>query len=157
MSGPRSSIRPARANPNCASKWNPCASDGAGDFIETPVLEPFCGRRIGPYRLIRKLGQGGMGSVYLAARADDQFEQQVAVKIVKRGMDTDFILSRFRNERQILAGLEHPNIARLLDGGATEDDLPYYVMEFIEGRPIDEFCDGQKLTTAERLRLFTTV
>jgi serine/threonine protein kinase len=95
------------------------ASDDAADFIEAPALEPFAGRRVGPYRLIRELGQGGMGTVYLAARADDQFEQLVAVKIVKRGMDTDFILRRFRNERQILAGLDHPNIGRLLDGGAT--------------------------------------
>ena len=76
-----------------------------------------------------------MGTVYRAVRADDHFRQQVAIKIVKRGMDTDFILRRFRHERQILASLDHPNIARLLDGGATEDGLPYYVMEYIEGGP----------------------
>ena len=134
------------------------AIDDVGDFIETPALEPFAGRRVGPYRLIRELGQGGMGTVYLAARADDQFEQQVAVKIVKRGMDTDFILRRFRNERQILAGLDHPNIGRLLDGGATEDGLPYFVMELIEGgKPIDDYCDARQLSTAERLKVFRIV
>jgi serine/threonine protein kinase len=121
------------------------SSEEAGDFIEKPALQhnastlaaaipdPAIGRRVGPYRVIGEIGSGGMGTVYRAVRADDHFRQQVAIKIVKRGMDTDFILRRFRNERQILAGLEHPNIARLLDGGATEDGLPYYVMEFIEG------------------------
>jgi serine/threonine protein kinase/tetratricopeptide (TPR) repeat protein len=133
------------------------ARDEAGDFIEAPALDPFAGGRVGAYRLIRKLGQGGMGTVYLAARADGQFEHRVAVKIVKRGMDTDFILDRFRNERQILASLDHPNIGRLLDGGATEDGLPYFVMELIEGEPIDDYCDGLRLSTPARLKLFCIV
>ena len=134
------------------------ASDSAGDFIEVPALEPFAGRRVGPYRLMRELGHGGMGTVYLAARADHHFEQQVAVKIVKRGMDTEFILRRFRNERQILAGFDHPNIGRLFDGGATEDGLPYFVMELIEGgKSIDEYCDAHQLSTIERLKLFRIV
>src|SRR5437867_5907737 len=98
-----------------------------------------------------------MGAVYRAVRADDHFRQQVAIKIVKRGMDTDFILRRFRNERQILAGLEHANIARLLDGGATDDGLPYYVMEYIEGRPIDDYCNTRSLAIEERLELFLSV
>src|SRR5262245_37314278 len=84
------------------------------------------GRRIGPYRLISLIGHGGMGAVYLGVRDDDQYQKQVAIKLLKRGMDTDFMLSRFRQERQILANLEHPFIARLIDGGATEDGLPYF-------------------------------
>ena len=82
-----------------------------------------------------------MGAVYLAVRDDDQFEKQVAIKLVKRGMDTDRVLARFRAERQILARLDHPNIARLLDGGATNDGRPYLVMEYIEGEPITTSCD----------------
>src|SRR5579864_3320666 len=97
-----------------------------------------------------------MGTVYRAVRSSD-FEKQVAIKLVKRGMDTDFILRRFRHERQILAGLDHPNIARLLDGGATEDGRPYLVMEYIEGTPITEYCDQRSLPTHDRLELFRTV
>ena len=85
--------------------------------------------RIGSYRLLRKLGQGGMGTVYLAERADEEYRKRVALKIIKRGMDTDAILGRFRRERQILASLQHPNIAMLLDGGTSSDGLPYFVME----------------------------
>ena len=81
---------------------------------------------IGPYKIIRRIGQGGMGAVYLAERDDDQFKKQVAIKLIRRGMDTDFVLRRFRNERQILARLDHPNIARLLDGGTTGDGLTLF-------------------------------
>jgi serine/threonine protein kinase len=109
--------------------------------------------RIGPYRLVRELGQGGMGTVYLATR-EDVFHKRVALKILKRGMDTESIVRRFRTERQILAGLDHPNIARLLDGGATADGLPYLVMEFIDGKPLAEHADRNDLATNERLRLF---
>src|SRR5689334_24949395 len=84
--------------------------------------------QIGPYRVLRRIGQGGMGAVYLATRDDHEFKQQVAIKLVKRGMDSEFVLRRFRNERQILAALNHPNIARLLDGGTTADGRPYFVM-----------------------------
>jgi tetratricopeptide (TPR) repeat protein/tRNA A-37 threonylcarbamoyl transferase component Bud32 len=115
------------------------------------------GRRIGPYRLMRLIGYGGMGSVYLGVRADDQYEKQVAIKLLKRGMDTDFMLSRFRQERQILANLEHPFIARLLDGGATEDGLPYFVMEYVDGVAITRYCDEKRLSVSERLRLFRLV
>src|SRR5215831_10594133 len=90
------------------------------------------GQRFGPYRLMRELGRGGMGAVYLAARDDEQYESEVAIKIVRPGLDTDFVLRRFRRERHILARLQHPNIARLLDGG-TEDGIPYLVMEYISG------------------------
>ncbi|HEY3586917.1 MAG TPA: serine/threonine-protein kinase [Myxococcaceae bacterium] len=113
-------------------------------------------RRIGPYKLIRELGRGGMGTVWLAARADEQFEKRVALKVV-RASDSEEVLRFFRRERQILAGLEHPNIARLLDGGTTDDGLPYFVMEHVEGVPIDRYCDEHKLSVPERLRLFEGV
>ncbi|MGA9772485.1 MAG: protein kinase [Blastocatellia bacterium] len=112
---------------------------------------------IGPYRIIRRIGQGGMGAVYLAARDDEQFKKQVAIKLIRRGMDSEFVLRRFRNERQILASLDHPNIARLLDGGTTEDGRPYFVMEYIEGKPITEYADQHRLETVERLKLFCRV
>ena len=112
---------------------------------------------VGPYRIIREIGRGGMGTVYLAVRDDDQYKKQVAIKLVRRGMDTDFIVDRFRHERQILASLDHPNIARLLDGGTTEDGLPYFVMEYIEGSPINQYCDDRRLSIAERVKLFQTV
>ena len=115
------------------------------------------GERLGPYRILEEIGRGGMGAVYLADRADEQFEQRVAIKLVKRGMDTDEVLRRFRYERQILASLEHPNIARLYDGGMSDDGRPYLVMEYIEGRPITSYCDEQRLDTDARLALFTTV
>jgi serine/threonine protein kinase/tetratricopeptide (TPR) repeat protein len=115
------------------------------------------GRRIGPYQIIRELGRGGMGAVYLAARADEEYRQMVAIKLVRPGLDTDFILRRFRNERQILAALDHPNIARLLDGGTTEDGLPYLVMEYVAGIPIAEYCDQHALDIKERLKLFQQV
>ena len=123
-----------------------------GDGSQTRV-----GERIGPYEIIREIGHGGMGTVFLAVRADDQYRKEVAIKLVNRGMDTDTILRRFMMERQILANLEHPNIASLLDGGSTSDGLPYFVMEYIEGRPITEFCDARAFTTTERLELFRQV
>src|SRR6202008_4451089 len=101
--------------------------------------------------------EGGMGSVYRAARADEQYQKQVAIKLVKLGLGTPLSVARFRAERQILANLEHPNIARLLDGGTTENGLPYVVMELVEGQPIDQYCDTQGLSVEERLRLFRTV
>jgi len=112
---------------------------------------------IGPYRLIRQLGQGGMGAVYLAERVDAEYQKQVAIKLIKRGMDSQFILRRFRNERQILASLDHPNIARLLDGGTTRDGRPFFVMEYIDGKPIGQYCDDRILSTAQRIQLFRTV
>src|SRR5215469_7444387 len=113
-------------------------------------------RRIGPYKLISELGRGGMGTVWLAARADEHFEKRVALKVV-RGSDSQEVIRFFRRERQILAGLEHPNIARLLDGGTTEEGLPYFVMEHVEGVPIDRYCDEHKLSVSDRLRLFEGV
>ena len=112
--------------------------------------------RIGNYRVLREIGRGGMGAVYLAER-DDEIRKRVALKVIRRGMDSDDIIRRFRNERQILAALEHPNIARLLDGGTTEGGLPYFVMEYIEGSPLLDYCDRHKLSTAERLKLFRQI
>jgi len=119
--------------------------------------DPMIGRRLGTYRIERQIGRGGMGTVYQAARDDKEFRKRAAIKLVKRGMDTDFVLRRFRQERQILAALDHPNIALLLDGGTTEDGLPYFVMEFIEGRPLFNYCDAHQLTIRERLKLFVQI
>ncbi len=118
--------------------------------------EDMVGTRIGPYRLKSELGRGGLGVVYLAER-EEAFQQQVAIKLLRRGMDSDEILLRFRAERQILADLKHPNTAQLLDGGTTEDGRPYFVMEYIEGERIDTYCDQKTLSTRERIRLFRKV
>ena len=136
------------------------AYESSDDLLEEPALggdAGMIGRRIGPYRIVEEIGEGGMSRVYLGVRADDAFRKNVAIKLVKRGMDYEFILRRFRHERQIMASLDHSNIARLLDGGSTAEGVPYFVMEHIEGRPIDEHCDEQKLSVPERLELFRTV
>jgi eukaryotic-like serine/threonine-protein kinase len=111
----------------------------------------------GPYRLVRLLGRGGTGSVYLGERADGLFAQQVAVKVLRRGLDTEDVLRRFAAERRILGALQHPDIARLLDGGATPDGRPYMVMERVEGLPITEHCEERQLTVRQRLELFARV
>lgn len=113
--------------------------------------------QIDNYRIGREIGHGGMGAVYLATRTDGLFEQKVALKIIKRGMDTDSIVKRFTMERQILASLDHPNIARLFDGGTTDGGLPYFVMEYVEGLPVLEFCSEQNLSLNERLKLFRKI
>lgn len=123
-------------------------------FAEGARLE---GRRIGRYRIMGEVGRGGMGAVFAAVRDDGEFDQKVAVKVILSGLNTDTIARRFRNERQILASLEHPNIARLLDGGMSDDGLPFYVMEFIEGEPIDDYCRTRNLTLHARLDLFRQV
>jgi non-specific serine/threonine protein kinase/serine/threonine-protein kinase len=119
--------------------------------------ETYVGTRIGPYAVVREIGRGGMGAVYLAVRDDDEYQKAVAIKLVKRGMDSDLVLRRFREERQILAHLEHPSIARLLDGGTTESGQPYLVMEYVEGLPIDRFCEARSLDVRGRLRIFRGV
>jgi TolB-like protein/Flp pilus assembly protein TadD/tRNA A-37 threonylcarbamoyl transferase component Bud32 len=115
------------------------------------------GERVGAYAIVKELGRGGMGAVYLAERADGQFEKRVAIKVLKRGTDTDEVLRRFRIERQILANLEHPNITRLLDAGTTTDGLPYLVMEFIEGTPITHFVQRENVDLRGRLTLFLKI
>ncbi|HUN82324.1 MAG TPA: serine/threonine-protein kinase [Phycisphaerae bacterium] len=114
-------------------------------------------RRIGPYQLVRLVGSGGMAHVWLAHRVDGHFQKDVAIKLIKRGMDTDAILARFDQERQVLARLEHPNIARLIDGGATDDGLPYLVMEYVNGLAIDRYCREQHLSVSARIVLFREI
>ena len=118
---------------------------------------PLVGTRMGPYRLLKEVGRGGMGSVYLGERDDELYRKLVAIKVVKRGMDSTEVLARFRHERQILAGLEHPYIARLIDGGTTPDGRPFFVMEYVQGQPIDAYCREQGLNLESRLRLFLRV
>jgi eukaryotic-like serine/threonine-protein kinase len=115
------------------------------------------GKRIGVYEIAEEIAVGGMGAVYRAIRADGQYKQQVALKIVRSELGAEFTAARFRNERQILATLDHPNIAKILDGGTTVDGLPYFVMEFIDGLPITEYCDQRKLPIDARLKIFRTV
>ncbi len=138
------------------------ADERAGAFLDRPILQtlappPAAGSRIGPYQLQRVLGEGGMSVVFLAVRCDDEYRQRVALKIVGHGPATGGRLRRFRAERQILARLEHPNIARLLDGGTTAEGLPYFVMELVDGEPIDRYCDRHRLRVADRVRLFRDV
>ena len=130
---------------------DPDATVAEGERAADPAAR--VGERVGAYRLIELLGAGGMGEVYLAERADGRFEQRVALKLVKRGMDTALILRRFARERQILARLDHPGIARLLDGGEGADGRPFFVMERIEGEPITDYCAARDLPLEERLRL----
>jgi eukaryotic-like serine/threonine-protein kinase len=114
-------------------------------------------QRVGAYAIVRELGHGGMGAVYLAQRADGAFQKQVAIKVLKRGTDTDEVLRRFQSEREILARLNHPNIARLLDAGTTDDGLPYFVMDYVDGKPITRYADEHRLSLTERLNLFSVV
>src|SRR6056297_381956 len=114
------------------------------------------GQRIGPYRLLREIGRGGMSVVYLAER-EAPYRQRVAVKLLRPGLVTSDLVRRFLAERQILATLDHPNIARLLDGGVTDDGRPYFVMELVEGQPITDYCDGHRLSVDDRLVLFERV
>lgn len=139
-------------------------ADGAGRILEgkiepafTALLRADTPERAGPYRLVRELGRGGMGTVYLGERDDDEYQTKVAIKLVRRGMDTGIILNRFYRERQTLARLQHPNIARLLDGGTTSEGEPYIVMEFIEGEKITDYCRQHELSTGRRLELFLDV
>ncbi len=135
----------------------PAAAQAASILLKNEDGLSRQGQAIGPYKVVREIGRGGMGVVFLAVRDDDQFKKNVAIKLLRRGMDTEDLLGRFRNERQILASLEHPHIARLIDGGMTEDGLPYFVMEHVEGEPLDKYCDEHKLTTSDRLKIFTKV
>ena len=136
-------------------------------LLETPAAAPSTsapsgrlpssGDRIGAYEVLSEIGHGGMGIVYLASRADKEFERKVAIKLSRAGLSGDSLERRFRAERQIVAGLDHPNIARLLDGGATDDGRPYLVMEYVEGQPLGQWCDARRLTTCERLEVFLEV
>lgn len=124
---------------------------------EDESLPDRVGQRLGPWRLLSRIGRGGMATVYLAERVDGQWEQRVAAKVLRRGIDTRDVIRRFLAERQILSSLQHPNISRLLDGGSTEDGLPYLIMELVSGRPIDVYCEERNLPIDDRLRLFNAV
>ncbi|MEM8996984.1 MAG: serine/threonine-protein kinase, partial [Acidobacteriota bacterium] len=133
----------------------PDGSDSGGPTPEPRV--PSIGERVGPYRVVEHLGVGGMGTVYLAEREDEHFERRVAVKVLRAGFESPELVRRFIAERQILARLEHPNIARLYEGGATADGRPFLVMEYVDGRPIDRYCDEEKLGVAERVDVMRKV
>lgn len=143
------------------------SNDEVEGFIEEPAfaiadaippdIEPSANKQIGHYRIVREIGRGGMGTVFLATRDDGEFQQEVAIKIVSSAFLGRENLRRFRQERQILAELSHPNIARLLDGGVTDDGLPFLVMEYVEGEPLVEFAEKRSLTVEERLRLFQQI
>ncbi|HEX9961134.1 MAG TPA: serine/threonine-protein kinase, partial [Pyrinomonadaceae bacterium] len=148
------------------------ADEKADDFIETPAAADaslslfdrnatantqtvaLAGQKIGAYRIEKEIGRGGMGAVFLAERADGEFRRRVAVKIINRHLRSEFMIRRFRQERQILAALDHPNIARLYDGGTTDDGSPYLIMEYVEGETLLEYCERNRLTVRERLELF---
>ena len=144
------------------------AYENSGNFLEESEIDlaflrndedddSFIGMQFGAYKIERKIGTGGMAHVYLARRADNEFNQTAALKIIKRGMDTEEIIKRFKHERQTLANLDHQNIAKLIDGGTTERGLPFFLMEYIDGIPITEYCDHNKLSVDQRLELFIKV
>ncbi|HVE33399.1 MAG TPA: serine/threonine-protein kinase [Gemmatimonadaceae bacterium] len=132
----------------------PSAIAAAAVAEARPPTDVDLGRRIGAYSLVREIGRGGMSRVFLARRADGEFEQDVALKLLRPGLDTDVDRARFRAERQILASLNHPNIGRLLDGGITEVGQPYLVLEYVEGEPIDAHCDARRASVRRRIELF---
>ncbi|HET9863611.1 MAG TPA: protein kinase, partial [Steroidobacteraceae bacterium] len=141
--------------------------EAPGDFLESPApemsasvyaaLDDHVGERIGAYRIVGTLGTGGMGDVFRAVRDDDQYRAEVAIKLMRADVRDNLAEQRFRNERQILAKLDHRNIARLLDGGATPGGVPYVVMELVQGEPIDQYCDARELTVRDRVQLFLQV
>src|SRR6185369_4337176 len=140
-----------------------------GEFLAAPAIhlpwdletddsgDDWLGQRVGSYRILREIGHGGMGTVYLAERADGQYQKQVAIKLVNSPHGDRHFLRRFLRERQVLAGLEHPNVVRLLDGGATENGLPYLVLEHVEGVRIDTWCETRKIAVRDCVRLFRNV
>ena len=145
------------------------SGDRSPEFLEASVADAFpevfgsdlvasmIGRRLGVYELAELIACGGMGAVFLAARVDDEYEHNVAIKLINRPLASTDTIKRFRAERQTLAILDHQNISRLLDGGVTKDGLPYLVMEYVQGLPIDQYCDEHRLSTLQRLRLFRDV
>ena len=158
-----------RRCPNCSSPLPPDAPGGLcpqcllkNDWTGEPsgfesLAEPEPGRLVGGYRVVRLLGQGGMGAVYLAERAGNESRELFALKLVRPGVASDEMLRRFRREREILETLDHPHIARILDGGTTHEGLPYLVMEYVEGQPIDTYCDERRLDLNGRLSLLSLV
>ena len=147
---------PARA-PGDPSATSPPPDAGPTEDIPAPRrITEGPGTRIGPYKLLQPIGEGGMGVVYMAEQ-EKPIRRRVALKVIKAGMDTDQVVARFEAERQALALMDHPNIARVLDAGATESGRPFFVMELVNGIPITEYCDQAQLTPRERLELFVPV
>jgi eukaryotic-like serine/threonine-protein kinase len=143
------------------------ASDKAGETVQSLIADDIrkleqasnesAGQQVGPYRLLREIDSGGMGAVYLGIRSDDQYFQIVAVKMIRKGMESPALIQRFRAERQILATLKHSNIGAILDGGETEDGRPYIVMEYVEGQPITQAAESRALSIRQRIELFRAV
>ena len=149
------SLMAANANPDAVLDY--AAVHYAPPFEPQSPEDRWLGRQVGAYQLVACIGRGGMGAVYRARRVDAEYENEVAIKLVRAGFGTDLVLQRFRAERQILANLGHPNIARLLDGGATESGEPFLVLELVDGAPIDQYCDQHNLSIQARLNLFREV
>src|SRR5881392_2130152 len=148
---------PAGLCPMCLIQGALGSSSGADEFRTVgPAATVARDEDFGRYRIIESLGEGGMGAVYLAEQLEP-IRRRVALKVVKLGMDTSQVLARFSNERQALAMMDHPNIARIFDAGATPKGRPYFVMEYIEGVPITQYCDGKRMTIGQRLELFLAV
>src|SRR5881409_2674796 len=148
---------PAGLCPMCLIQGALGSSSGADEFRTVgPATTMERDEDFGRYRIIESLGEGGMGAVYLAEQLEP-IRRRVALKVVKLGMDTSQVLARFNNERQALAMMDHPNIAQIFDAGATAKGRPYFVMEYIEGAPITQYCDRKRMTTRERLALFLAV
>ena len=148
-SDPSTSFSTETSTPSDAGSARP---DTAG-----AQMAPWIGRRVGPYRIQKLLGRGGMGAVFLAIRDDDQFRKSVALKLLRFDTGDPAVLARFRNERQILAALDHPNIAALYDGGSTEEGLPYIVMEYVAGETVTAYCQKRRLPIPERLQIFCQI
>jgi serine/threonine-protein kinase len=129
----------------------------AGPLFSSVSSDPLVPERVGPYRIVRELGHGGMGTVYLAERDDGQFRQRVALKLVNGALAGGWVVERFLAERRILASLEHPRVARLFDGGTAPDGTPWFAMEYVEGEPLDAYCHSHALSLAQRLRIFRDV
>ena len=146
-----------RAHERAEGFLGSAAAEVAAPLLARILSTPPHAERVGAYRVVREIGRGGMGAVYLGERDDGQFRQRAALKLARGGIGTDYLTRRFLEERQILASLEHPHIARLLDGGVTEDGLPWFAMEYVEGDPIDAYCDAHGLTVEQRLTLFLDV
>ena len=146
-----------RTDPSLRSQVKTLLSsyDESQDLFELPSLLPD--QKIGAYRIIREIGRGGMGIVYLAERDDDQFQKKVAVKVLASTLASGELVRRFRDERRILARLEHPNLARLIDAGATREGLRYIVMEYVDGKPLHQYCVDRHLDEREKLRLFQQI
>ncbi|MEM7349726.1 MAG: serine/threonine-protein kinase [Acidobacteriota bacterium] len=153
----RREVEALLANHSQADRFMEKLASVRTESLKDPQLGSIEGHLLGAYKVLDPIGRGGMGDVYLAERSDDQYHQRVAIKLIKLGMDSELLKARFRLERQILASLDHPSIARLLDGGTLADGRPYLVMEYIEGDPIDRYCERHQLGLRQRLQLFRKV